>query len=397
VISVPPRIGDGNPFTASVEMDSAAPPGGLTVNLTSSYPSVASVPPGVFVAAGATVSAPFTVATAVVGSPTSVTITATYQGNSAATTFYVDPPVYEGYLDLADCNGLVGWAWDANRPSTSITVDIYANGVLQASGILANDYRADLLATGKGNGYHGFGWTVPQSLKNGVTYSMVAIYGGTGTALGTTPKSISCAPPSVSVAWVKPAETTWGPPGTLTVAGYAQNGSGGVQMFWRDVTASGGWNAVAYAPSPDVSQVWYNSIPSSNNCHTYDLYAIYSSVTSATFRYTGVSSGSCNEAARVIWMQPQTTAAFGPPNSVILAGSATGGPSGMVIQLWWRDLTAGAGWTYGGTAAPDSGGIWYAAIQNANYSHMYSAYVEYDAITSATCSYAGNNAMNWCP
>jgi hypothetical protein len=203
-------------------------------------------------------------------------------------------------------------------------------------------------------------------------------------------------PASVSIAWILPAEVSWGPAGTLTVAGYAQNGTGGVQMYWRDRTINGGWNAVAYTPAPDANHVWYNTIPNSNNCDTYDVHAIYSGVTSSTFTYTGVSSGYCHEAARVIWMQPQALAGFGPPGSIVLAGSATGAPSGTAIQLWYRDVTAGGGWTFGGAALP-TGGIWYGAIQNASTSHVYTAYVTYDVITSATCTYAGNNGLNMCP
>jgi hypothetical protein len=305
--------------------------------------------------------------------------------------------LYEGYLDQADCNVLAGWAWDRNLPNTAVTVDIYANGALKASGVLAGGYRADLAAAGKGNGYHAFVWTIPPELKNGATYWMSVDYGGTVVPLALSPKPIACPPPSVSVAWVKPAEVTWGPPGTLTVAGYAQNGTGGVTMSWRDATINSGWNVVAYVPPPDASHVWYNTIPNSNNCHTYQVQGNYSGVFSSVFTYTGVTSGYCHEAARVIWMQPQALAGFGPPGSIVLAGSATGAPAGTVINLWSRDVTAGTGWSNQGAALPNSSGIWYAAIQNANAAHLYSAYVTYDVIKSATCTYNGNNAISWCP
>lgn len=48
--------------------------------------------------------------------------------------------------------------------------------------------------------------------------------------------------PTASVAWVQPSENTWGPPHTMTAAGYAQGGYCGVQLVWRDVTAGGGEN-----------------------------------------------------------------------------------------------------------------------------------------------------------
>jgi hypothetical protein len=69
----------------------------------------------------------------------------------------------------------------------------------------------------------------------------------------------------------------------------------------------------------------------------------------------------------------------------------------VTIQLWSRDVTAETGWPNQGAALPNGSGIWYGAIQGANTAHVYAAHVTYDVITSATCSYAGNNAMNWCP
>jgi hypothetical protein len=40
----------------------------------------------------------------------------------------------------------------------------------------------------------------------------------------------------VSSTWIRPPESSSEPANTMTVAGYAQNGSGGVQLGWRDVT-----------------------------------------------------------------------------------------------------------------------------------------------------------------
>jgi hypothetical protein len=276
-------------------MDSTAPSGGLTVTLASSNPSVASVPPSIFVAAGATVSAPFTVTTAVVGASTSVSITATYQGNTATASFYVDPPAYEGYLDVANCNGLVGWAWDANRPNTPIKVDIYANGVLQASAVQANGYRSDLVTAGKGNGYHGFGWTVPQSLKNGVTYSMVVKYSGTGMALGTTPKSITCAPPVVHVIWMQPGYLAgFGGANNLVIAGSVTNVPAGTPVsLIYDQWSVGVWKS-APNTTTDSSGIWYTVVPNARFSDYYSVIAVSDGVQSPSC-WTGPDSN------RMIW------------------------------------------------------------------------------------------------
>lgn len=391
---IPPHIVRGTSATATVEMGAAAPAGGLAVSLSlaSVNPAAASVPSTVFVPAGSTVSNPFTVTTSsTVTTSTLVTITATYQSSSASASFYVDPPLT-----------VTGISGQGDRTlGTAIT-----NTVSVTGGVAPYSYAFYY--------YYGGIWNLGQAYSSSNTwtwtpskagsYSMqvwVKNAGSTAAWDAYNGYSFNVTPPpaTVSVAWVKPAEVTWGPAGTLTVAGYAQNATGGVQMYWKDRTISGNWTPVAYMPAPDATHVWYNSIPSSNNCHTYDVYAVYSGVTSAVFTYTGISSGYCHEAARVIWIQPQTTAGFGPPGNLIVAGSASGAPSGTGVRLFWRDVTAGGGWNQVGyEPPPDGSNIWYNSFP-ANFSHAYSVYIVYDVVSTSAgpCTYAGNGSISWCP
>ena len=101
------------------------------------------------------------------------------------------PPIYEGYLDGADCNQIWGWAWDQNRPNTPINVDIYANNIYVAT-VPANQFRQDLLNAGKGNGNHAFAFVVPTSLKNGQLQNISVKFGGTNTQLFWSPRPITC-------------------------------------------------------------------------------------------------------------------------------------------------------------------------------------------------------------
>ena len=75
----------------------------------------------------------------------------------------VPTPQYEGYHDEASCSAINGWAWDANQPTAAVSVDIYSDGVLVAT-VPANQFRADLLAAGKGNGVHAFSLATPGAL-----------------------------------------------------------------------------------------------------------------------------------------------------------------------------------------------------------------------------------------
>ncbi|MGD0363470.1 MAG: FG-GAP-like repeat-containing protein [Bryobacteraceae bacterium] len=83
-------VGGSKTINGSITMDTPAPTGGFVVSLTSSNPAVASVPATVTVAAGAKVSPKFTITTTAVTKQVPVTITATYQGNSATATLDVD-------------------------------------------------------------------------------------------------------------------------------------------------------------------------------------------------------------------------------------------------------------------------------------------------------------------
>ncbi len=101
--------------------------------------------------------------------------------------------------------------------------------------------------------------------------------------------------PTTSIAWIQPAESSWGPAGTLTAAGYAANGTGNVTLVWRERSSSGiwgNWVTVGYAATVSPDTTWSNTISSgnpTNKCHWFDAYTVYSGVTSATFHFTGAA------------------------------------------------------------------------------------------------------------
>jgi thermitase len=86
----PSTVVGGNPSTGTVTLTAPAQSGGFTVQLSSSNPSVASVPSSVTVPQGQT-SANFTVTTTPVTSQTNVTITASAQGVIRQATLTVTP------------------------------------------------------------------------------------------------------------------------------------------------------------------------------------------------------------------------------------------------------------------------------------------------------------------
>ena len=81
--------------------------------------------------------------------------------------------VYEGALDVANCDVIAGWAWDKNNPDTQINVDIYDADNLIAT-TPAKLFRPDLRDLGMSNGQHAFHYVTPAALKDGRPHTVHA-------------------------------------------------------------------------------------------------------------------------------------------------------------------------------------------------------------------------------
>src|SRR5438105_12856154 len=64
------------------------------------------------------------------------------QSTNTATATKSEPPAYEGYHDIANCNAILAWAWDMNRPNDPVKLDIYDGNVLIAT-VAADGFRQD--------------------------------------------------------------------------------------------------------------------------------------------------------------------------------------------------------------------------------------------------------------
>jgi len=99
-----------------------------------------------------------------------------------------------GNFDNASCSALTGWAWDSNRPTTPVNVDILADGV-QVAQAVANQFRSDLQSAGVGDGRHGFNTPVPKSLLDGAVHQVSVRISGGSFILPGSPKGILCSNP----------------------------------------------------------------------------------------------------------------------------------------------------------------------------------------------------------
>lgn len=66
-----------------------------------------------------------------------------------------------GCIDAIDGDRLFGWAWDPERPSARLPVEIYVDGARTAR-MDAAQLREDLQANGVGDGYHAFEYQDPE-------------------------------------------------------------------------------------------------------------------------------------------------------------------------------------------------------------------------------------------
>ena len=100
---------------------------------------------------------------------------------------------------------------------------------------------------------------------------------------------------------------------------------------------------------------------------------------------------------RILSIEPQASAGFGPAGSLVVAGSAPGALTGTHVFLHWRDATRDTGWTTEANApVPDAEGGWYNAIPDADPRHRYEVYATSETWSYGPCTYAGTGAIQLC-
>jgi hypothetical protein len=60
-----------------------------------------------------------------------------------------------------------------------------------------------------------------------------------------------------------------------------------VILHWRNATAGSDWTTRAYAPAPNSSGTWYNTITNADPTQQYQVYVTYGTASSGTCTYTG--------------------------------------------------------------------------------------------------------------
>jgi hypothetical protein len=104
---------------------------------------------------------------------------------------YPQNPLYEGVAEQTTCKTISGWAWNRDKGYQTSYVEVIetlSTGFIKVLAVAkAGTYRADLAASGIGDGYHGFSYAVPAStspLWDQRWHKVRTRYSGTFGALG---------------------------------------------------------------------------------------------------------------------------------------------------------------------------------------------------------------------
>ena len=125
---------------------------------------------------------------------------------------------YEGHVDYADCRMTGGWVWNRTYPDRPITVEI-VEGTAVVGIVTAENYRSDLQQAGKGNGKHGFDWTIPDFLRDGQPHRLTVRVLDVGYELISSDRTIRCINGAPRLAAPEPTSDEPISPLTVTVLG----------------------------------------------------------------------------------------------------------------------------------------------------------------------------------
>lgn len=212
-----------------------------------------------------------------------------------------------------------------------------------------------------------------------------------------------CAP----IAFIGPDTEGVGPPGGLLVAGSTPDAWAGrpASLRWRVANRDAAWIVRSLRPEAagagvsfplDSPGSWYTVVPGVRPGEELQAYVSAPPAAFETCTYDG--DGVRRYCAPIAWIQPQKLAGFGPPGSLVVAGSSREAWAGLPIFLHWRNATRGSPWTTQTYApVPDARGTWYNFIPQANLEERYEVLITCPATATNTCTYEGDGSRALCP
>ena len=96
-----------------------------------------------------------------------------------------------GFVEVADCTAIVGWAWNSKKPGEPVEVTLLENNK-QIATATADVFRKDLQQAGVGEGNHSFRIPTPPALKDGKPHKLQVRVPSLKAVLKGSPKTITC-------------------------------------------------------------------------------------------------------------------------------------------------------------------------------------------------------------
>ncbi len=279
-----------------------------------------------------------------------------------------------GWQDYANCTSTGGWAWDSQRPNSTMPVHVYADNVTFLGEAYTNVQRDDINAAFHVTGTHGWDLAIPGSIKDGQNHAIYAygidLEGGQNALLSGSPKTINCAPSAtitaspMSIAYGGSSTISWSSTNTssctVSPAGWTGTSNPGISTGVLTTTTTYSINCTGGTASASVT-VTVGQAPPTCSSATPDGAQVYGNTTQ---RFSANGVGNATSVLFYVW------STFG---------------SGDVGQ---DDLVAIWGTNAGG-------GTWYADENLANHVNIPNS-PGYGQVVSHVYMFNADNGATWC-
>jgi hypothetical protein len=175
-------------------------------------------------------------------------------------------------------------------------------------------------------------------------------------------------------------------------------------LGFRNVARRSDWVRDAFAPATaapaivfpdDTPGHWYRLVPEARLSDGYEAFVATAKERFGPCAYPG--DGRTKLCSPIAWIQPQASAGFGPPGSLVVAGALPEAKSGAPVFLHWRNLTRHTEWaTEVAAPVPDATGSWSNFIPNADPSDRFQIWISSPTTASPKCTYAADGARHDC-
>ena len=152
-----------------------------------------------------------------------------------------------GWLDVADCSTIGGWAWDATSAAARSEVNLYDGSTSQPfATVTADRFRSDLVRAGIGDGAHGFSVATPTQLKDGGLHTIVATMASNGAPIEIGQNTLSCPADSSGYTYYFSDSL-----GSLNAASWLQQGQPSIASAGLTSASPAGASLISQAAVPD--------------------------------------------------------------------------------------------------------------------------------------------------